>query len=117
MNPPFDPSVQLGLERVRTEALLTQLMVDFEALVHASVDANADDEHDPEGTTIGYERAQLTTLMAQARSRLIELERAEGRLHDTTYGRCETCGELISAQRLSVRPSACECIRCATGRR
>ena len=39
---------------------------DLEALFAASRDSNADDEHDPEGATIGFERAQLTALLAAA---------------------------------------------------
>ena len=34
-------------------------------VVAASVDSNADDEHDPEGATIAFERQQLSALTAQ----------------------------------------------------
>jgi DnaK suppressor protein len=116
MNPTIDPTGRLGAERVRTESLLAQLSADFDALVRACEGANTDDEHDPEGTTIGFERAQLATLIAGARLRLVELDRAEGRLQNASYGRCETCGEPIGAERLCVRPTARECIRCAARR-
>ena len=39
------------------------MTADMEALVAASQDSNADDEHDPEGPTIAYERSQLASLL------------------------------------------------------
>ena len=34
-------------------------------MVAASRDSNADDEHDPEGATIAFERAQLRAILSQ----------------------------------------------------
>jgi DnaK suppressor protein len=44
--------VLLDAERRRTEQRLAQLREDHRGFVEASRDTNADDEHDPEGTTI-----------------------------------------------------------------
>ena len=44
--------------RASAEAEAATLARDLEALFAASRDSNADDEHDPEGATIGFERAQ-----------------------------------------------------------
>src|SRR3954451_11319813 len=41
-------------------------------IIGASESANADDEHDPEGSTIAFERAQVAALLAQARAHLTE---------------------------------------------
>src|SRR4051812_46583337 len=50
----------LESERTTARARLVRTEEDLAALFAASRDSNADDEHDPEGQTIAYERAQLT---------------------------------------------------------
>ena len=82
-------------------------------MVGASASSNADDEHDPEGATIAYEREQLTGMLARASARQAELESALAGLASGTYGRCERCGRPISAERLEARPQARTCIECA----
>ena len=104
------------LERERHETLmrLATLTDDFAEVVAASRDSNADDEHDPEGATIAFERSQLDALAHQARSHLAEIDAAFARLEDGTYGVCETCGQPISETRLRARPVARACITCAS---
>ncbi len=51
---------------------------DFEAIVAASLDTNADDEHDPEGATIAFERSQVDALVTQTRQRLAEIDDGPG---------------------------------------
>ncbi len=84
-------------------------------IVAASRDANADDEHDPEGATIAFEREQVTALLAQARRRVEELRSALDRSRTGAYGRCESCRQPIGADRLEARPTARTCIACASG--
>jgi len=84
--------------------------------VEASRDSNADDEHDPEGATIAFERSQVSSLVEQAREHLREVAAAERRVQDGTYGVCEVCGEAIGAGRLEARPVARTCVRCAGSR-
>jgi DnaK suppressor protein len=93
---------------------IAQLTRDIGRVVEATADANTDDEHDPEGATIAFERAQALSLREQATARLADLDAALARLDAGTYGRCETCGEPIAAGRLTARPAARTCIRCAT---
>ena len=76
------------------------------AIVESSRSANLDDEHDPEGATVGFERAQVQALLDAARTRLVELEAAHGRVARGTYGLCDTCGAQISRARLDARPTA-----------
>ena len=85
----------------------------LEALFTASRGSNADDEHDPEGATIGFERAQLTALLAAARERVAEVDAALRRVDAGTYGVCERCGQPIAAARLDARPFARYCMACA----
>ena len=46
----------------------------------------ADDEHDPEGATLAFERAQLAACWSQARQHLAELDQALARLAAGQYG-------------------------------
>lgn len=85
-----------------------------EEVVAASLASNADDEHDPEGSTIAFERAQVATLLAQARRTTVELAEALARVERGEYGRCEGCGGAISSGRLEARPDARTCIGCAS---
>ncbi len=103
----------------RAQALqrLADLTHDFDAVVAASRDTNADDEHDPEGATIAFERSQIEALARQAEHHLEEIDAAMMRLDAGTYGTCEVCGEPIGAERLEARPTARVCIRCAASRR
>lgn len=81
--------------------------------VEASRDTNADDEHDPEGATIAYERSQLHALIEQAQRRLVALDAALERSREGTYFVCEVCGGPIAPERLEARPFARTCIACA----
>ncbi|GIF04259.1 TraR/DksA family transcriptional regulator [Actinoplanes siamensis] len=99
--------------RARAEAEAATLGRDLEALFLASRDSNADDEHDPEGATIGFERAQLTALLATARERIAEVDDALRRVDAGTYGVCEGCEGPIGDERLAARPFARLCMACA----
>jgi DnaK suppressor protein len=101
-------------ERVRILDELAGLRHDFQETVEASADSNADDEHDPEGSTIAFERSQLKTIIGQAERHLDEIEQARRRVASRRYGLCETCGQPISAARLDARPVARTCIGCAS---
>ncbi|MER7007532.1 TraR/DksA C4-type zinc finger protein [Dactylosporangium sp. NPDC000555] len=86
---------------------------DLRGVFEASRESNADDEHDPEGSTIAYERAQLTAVLDAARRRVADLDDALARLEAGSYGVCERCGRPIPAERLTARPSARTCVPCA----
>jgi len=80
--------------------------------VAASRDSNADDEHDPEGATIAFERAQVETLLRQVEVRRAQVAEALERLARGEYGVCRRCRRPIDVERLLVRPSATTCVRC-----
>jgi len=109
----FDPRAALDLLARRTTDRLAALTGDYSGIVAASKDSNADDEHDPEGATIAFERSQVGTLVADARAQLAEVEAAFGRLAEGRYGVCERCGTTIAEARLEARPTARSCIACA----
>ena len=103
-------STRLAEERQTTVNRLEGRRREFGQVVAASVDSNADDEHDPEGQTIAYERSQLGALTEQARQHLAEVDAAVARAAAGTYGACEVCGEAIDPDRLDARPTARTCI-------
>ena len=100
-------------ERNAALAQLAALGRDHDAMVAASESSNADDEHDPEGATIGFERAQLAATSDLIRARVADLDRALAQVAGGEYGRCESCRGEIGAERLAARPSARTCITCA----
>ncbi len=104
----------LDHERQAALTLLATLTRDFTGIVDASADSNADDEHDPEGSTIAFERSQVGALIQQAERRIAEVEAARARVEAGTYGRCEVCGEPIADARLEARPIARTCVGCAS---
>jgi RNA polymerase-binding transcription factor DksA len=105
-------------ERASTTAQIEALTRDLGDIIDASTSVATDDEHDPEGATIAFERAQVAALLSRGRERLIDLDRALERLSEGTYGACERCGQPIAAERLEARPASRTCIGCAsTGRR
>ncbi|GCD18976.1 TraR/DksA family transcriptional regulator [Cellulomonas algicola] len=114
-----DDEVRERLADVRREAerRLAALVDEHTAVVDASRDSNADDEHDPEGATIAFERAQVDALAAAASERLAEVDRALRRLDEGTYGTCASCGRPIPPERLAARPTATTCVTCAAGGR
>jgi RNA polymerase-binding protein DksA len=112
-----DARARLEEDRQQTRRRLAALTDDYAGVVTASRDANADDEHDPEGATIGFERSQVGALIEQARDHLSEVDAALRRLEEGSYGVCERCGQPIAAQRLDARPAARTCIACASARR
>ena len=103
----------LEAERTAATAAISALTRDFDGIVEAASSAGTDDEHDPEGATIAFERAQVASLLERARGRLAGVDLALARVADGSYGRCTRCGEPIAAGRLAARPVASTCIRCA----
>ncbi|WP_307802997.1 TraR/DksA family transcriptional regulator [Frigoribacterium sp. PvP032] len=108
-----DPAGQLRRTRDEAVALAERLLTDMEAVAEAREGANVDDEHDPEGSTIAYERSQLDAVRRSALERAADAEAALGRLADGTFGRCERCSARIGPARLEARPTARLCIDCA----
>jgi len=101
-------------DRADTEAGLSWLVEQIAAVTAARADANTDDEHDPEGATIAFERSQIAALAHQARRDLEEVESALSRLRAGTYGLCQMCERPIPSERLEARPTARTCIQCAS---
>lgn len=116
------PEQQAAERRIETQRSSAELRIEsltrqIDAIVESSGWTATDDEHDPEGATIAFERAQLLALLAQARADLHDLDRAAERLHRGEYHRCERCGQRIGEQRITALPATRVCITCATATR
>ena len=97
----------------RSEAELSRLERDHASLIRACEFSNADDEHDPEGATIAFEREQLVSIMTRVQRTIADLHQALSDLAEGRYGICARCAEPIDPARLEARPQARWCIACA----
>src|SRR6478735_10936907 len=104
---------RIARERADTERRIAALNQRFTGIVEGSEFTTDDDEHDPEGSTIAFERAQVSALLADARREVEDLAAAQQRLDRGTYGLCIRCGLPISDARLDALPAALTCIDCA----
>jgi DnaK suppressor protein len=103
----------LDADRAATLRRIEALSGDVDAVIEAASDVATDDEHDPEGATIAFERARVGALLEQARVHLGDIDDALRRIEDGRYGRCEICLQQIGPERLAARPVARTCIACA----
>ena len=110
-------SVRSSLEEQRTRAdgRIAALTRELDEIVESAQLANVDDEHDPDGSTIAYERAKVQALLDAARDDLDAIDGALQRADDATYGTCLSCGRPIGEERLDVLPATTTCIDCAAG--
>jgi RNA polymerase-binding transcription factor len=106
----------LAAERADALQRLHGLARELAGIIKSSGPAGTDDEHDPEGATIAFERQHVAALASQAGQHLAEIDAALLRLAEGSYGICERCGQLIGAARLAARPVATLCITCASQR-
>jgi RNA polymerase-binding transcription factor DksA len=106
--------MRLERERAGVLASIDAISADFDAIVASSTDANSDDEHDPEGATVAFERAKLASLLDDARVTLAAIETAVAKLRDGCYGECDRCGDPIAEERLLALPWTRNCFSCAS---
>ena len=103
----------LAADRASTASRVADLSRSLDDIVEVAALEVPDDEHDPEGHTIGFERAQVAALLDSARSHLADLDRAVARVAAGDHGTCRGCGRPIPAERLLARPTAETCVACA----
>jgi DnaK suppressor protein len=107
---------RLTAERVAAASRIAALQRDVDDIVESAKGGATDDEHDAEGATIAFERAQAMALLEETRLQVSTLDAALGRVDAGSYGTCESCGNPIAAERLAARPAATRCITCASRR-
>lgn len=110
---PSDPRSRLNELRQAAMGRAAGLKESFDGIVEATRDVAVDDEHDPEGHTIAWERQQLAALLEETRATLASIDAAERRLDDGSYGICADCGNEIAVERLEALPATPSCVDCA----
>lgn len=110
-------ATRLAADRAATQEGIAAMTAHLAAAAAAANGSNLDDEHDPEGSTVAFEREQLAAVRSQAQAHLAELDAAIARLDGGQYGLCKVCGALISDERLDALPATQVCIACAGRRR
>ncbi len=63
-----------------------------------------------EGTSQAVERLSAVPAHAKLQQMLADVERAEAKIADGSYGRCDVCGDVIPEARLEARPWATRCL-------
>ncbi len=101
------------LERRRLQTLADSLTASFDDLTEAADASPPDDEHDPEGHTIAFERSQLTARRDGYVRAIADLAAAESRLDDALTALCEACGTPIPLARRLAVPTTTRCVECA----
>jgi DnaK suppressor protein len=104
------------------EALVAELAESRRRLAHLTGDLDdifdfqqgspPDDEHDIEGSSVGFERARVTALLRSERAHLEALEQAVAKVRAGSYGTCERCGHDIATDRLDALPAVTTCVTC-----
>ncbi len=110
---PIEPSARLDELRSATSRRAASLTSSFVEIVEAASDVATDDEHDPEGHTIAWERQQIAALLDETSTALADIEAAQQRLATGRYGTCTNCAGQIAAERLDALPATPTCVSCA----
>ena len=115
---PEAAKARLNFDREQTLGQIADLEREFSAIVASAADGSAgsDDEHDPEGATVAFERQHVAALLDRARAHLEAIDAASRKLESGSYEICDICGRPIAAERLAARPAAMTCVRCAARR-
>lgn len=108
-----EPERALRARARELDDLLARLDRDEQSIRTDRADATADDEHDPEGSTLSGEWQRIEALRGAARGERADVDAALQRVADGTYGVCASCGRPIPAARLEARPMASLCVACA----
>src|ERR1700678_3536589 len=107
------PRDLLLAEQSRTIDRIRVLERECADIAEAASADGTDDEHDPEGATLAFERQHTAALLDQARAQIAAIDAALARLGGGRYGGGGPGGQPIGADRLAARPAAVTCVRCA----
>src|SRR2546430_14333831 len=91
-------------ERARARERVAALEREFTGLAEAASAAGTDDEHDPEGATLAFERQHAAALLEAAREQVAAAEAALRRPDGGRDGGCGRRGQPIGAGRLAGPP-------------
>jgi DnaK suppressor protein len=114
MRPASEPERLLRERAAALDELLGRLGRDEQEVRADRADGTADDEHDPEGSTLSGEWQRLDAVLRATLAERAEVDAALRRVADGAYGLCVRCGQRIPAARLVARPMATMCVACAS---
>lgn len=95
------------------DARIETAEAELDGVRQARGDSTADDEHDPEGSTLTSDWSRIAAIVIAAEAQRTAIQLAFARLQAGTYGRCLNCGGPIAEERLLILPEAELCIDCA----
>ena len=96
---------ELAAKRAQLEEQLAEMSAPPEELGNISFGKRVG-----EGTSQAVDRLSAVPAHDKLQLLLAEVTRAEEKLADGTYGRCDVCGRPIGSARLEARPWATRCI-------
>ena len=110
--------IDLDLVRTALAAKRVQLEAELDILAAPSADQGGISfgKRVGDGTSVAVERLSQVAAHDQLQDLLADVVRAEQKLVDGSYGRCDVCGRPIGAGRLEALPWAALCIEDATAR-
>ncbi len=102
------------LESIRRALLLQKGRILNKAVEFRSEEMSGYECTADEADKISKELSLSLSIHLQERDRtsLFQIDKALGKLHDGTYGQCESCHDSININRLRARPFAVLCISC-----
>ena len=101
---------ELHSQRDKLVKLIEDAEHDLAGLMRDAGDGAGHDQADMGATS--FERDHELTVVNNERDMVAQIDRALGRIHDGTYGICESCGEPIGKMRLMAFPRATLCMSC-----
>jgi DnaK suppressor protein len=104
---------RLVLDLEDTRDMLAQLAADLDSIRASRQDVATDDEHDPEGPTLAFERSQVNAVFDNARQHMNSIEQALVLVDGDEFGVCSGCNQRIPFARLEARPYTRYCVTCA----
>jgi DnaK suppressor protein len=102
---PTDPATVLEAKREQLKEQLAEMSAPPQELGTISFGKRVG-----EGTSQAVDRLSAVPAHDKLQLMLAEVERAEQKLADGSYGRCDVCGVEIGAARLEARPWATRCL-------
>lgn len=101
---------ELDTARAHSLVVLEAAETELTGLMKDSGDGAGQDQADVGATS--FERDHELTVVNSERDKLLQIERALGRIEDGSYGVCESCGQPIGKMRLMAFPRATLCLTC-----
>lgn len=100
---------RLEAESAAVDRQLLDHGVEVEGDENVSVEAH---EGFADSAQVTAERSQHITMVEQLRVRRTDIGQALQKIDEGTYGKCESCGKEIPAERLEAVPAATLCVDC-----